>query len=188
MTEKIKPLTQIQKKYLKERVDSITSSFNNQMERACRDIIPTDIGDNKTLFKALTAGDLDWIHETNIASMVKTKVNLGDFSSYYSNEVGTIELKLIDLIVGVDDFVEKRKDIGRAQEKAKRELINQYRLKAETLTDKAILEGTDISEQVDLLRLECNKAVEQFIQEWKHVDTWNKQDKVTMADASEIVS
>tara|TARA_R110002012_G_scaffold196301_1_gene364730 strand:+ start:3933 stop:4499 length:567 start_codon:yes stop_codon:yes gene_type:complete len=188
MTEKIKPLTQIQKKYLKERVDSITSSFNNQMERACRDIIPTDIDDNKTLFKALTAGDLDWIHETNIASMVKTKVNQGDFSTYYSNGVGTIELKLIDLIVGVDDFVEKRKDIGRAQEKAKRELINQYRLKAETLTDKAILEGTDISEQVDLLRLECNKAVEQFIQEWKHVDTWNKQDKVTMADASEIVS
>jgi hypothetical protein len=56
MTNTIKPLTQIQKKYLKERVDDIVNSFNRQMERACRDITPTDIEGNKTLFKALTAG------------------------------------------------------------------------------------------------------------------------------------
>ena len=109
MTNTIKPLTQIQKKYLKERVDDIVNSFNRQMERACRDITPTDIEGNKTLFKALTAGDLDWMHDTNIASMVKTKVNQGDFSTYYSNGVGTLELQLIDLIVGVDDFVKKEK-------------------------------------------------------------------------------
>lgn len=49
------------------------------------------------------------MHDTNIASMVKTKVNQGDFSTYYSNGVGTLELQLIDLIVGVDDFVKKEK-------------------------------------------------------------------------------
>ncbi len=188
MTNTIKPLTQIQKKYLKERVDDIVNSFNRQMERACRDITPTDIEGNKTLFKALTAGDLDWMHDTNIASMVKTKVNQGDFSTYYSNGVGTLELQLIDLIVGVDDFVKKRKDIGKAQEKAKHELMNQYRLKAETLTDKAILEGTDISKQVDFLRIECNTAVVQYVREWKHVDTWDKKDEVTMSKASEMVA
>lgn len=189
MTEKIKPLTQIQKKYLKERVEDIINSFNRQMERADDNVKPTRIDENKTLFKALKSGDLDWVHEKHIASMIKTKVNQGDFSTYYSNGVGTVELKLIDLIVGVDDYVEKRKDIASAQEKAKREIKNQYRLKAETLTDKAILEGTDISEQIDIFRIECNKAVEQFVQEWKHVDTWEKEgNEINMADASEIIS
>ena len=119
MTNTIKPLTQIQKKYLKERVDDIVNSFNRQMERACRDITPTDIEGNKTLFKALTAGDLDWMHDTNIASMVKTKVNQGDFSTYYSNGVGTLELQLIDLIVGVDDFVKKKKRHRKSARKSK---------------------------------------------------------------------
>jgi|TARA_R100001460_G_scaffold35706_3_gene68567 biotin operon repressor len=189
MTEKIKPLTQIQKKYLKERVDDIVNSFNRQMERADDDIKPPLIEENKTLFKALKTGDLDWIHDTHIVSMIKTKVNQGDFSTYYSNRIGTVELSLIDLIVGVDDFARKRKEIASAQEKAKREIKNQYRLKAETLTDKAILEGTDISEQIDIFRIECNKAVEQFVQEWKHVDTWEKEgNEINMADASEIMS
>jgi hypothetical protein len=189
MTNKIKPLTQIQKKYLKERVDDIISSFNNQMERADSDIKPTKIDEKKTLFKALKSGDLDWIHEKNIASMVKNKVNQGDFSTYYSHGVGTLELKLIDLIVGVDEYVEERKYMAEKQSKAKRELKNKYRLKAETLTDKAILEGTDISEQIDLFRAECNAAVEEFVQEWRHVDTWEKEGKeINMADASEMIA
>lgn len=66
--------------------------------------------------------------------------------------------------------------------------MNQYRLKAETLTDKAILEGTDISKQVDFLRIECNTAVVQYVREWKHVDTWDKKDEVTMSKASEMVA
>ena len=189
MTEKIKPLTQIQKKYLKERVDDIINSFNRQMERADSDIKPTKIDEKQTLFKALKSGDLDWIHEKNIASMIKTKVNQGDFSTYYSNGVGTVELKLINLIVGVDEYVEERDFIAKAQSKAKREIKNQYHLKAETLTDKAILEGKDISEQLDLFRIECNKAVEKFAQEWKHVDTWEKEgNEINMAEASEMVA
>ena len=188
MTNTIKPLTQIQKKYLKERVDDIINSFNRQMDRADSDIKPNKIDQNKTLFKALKSGDLDWMHDTNIASMVKTKVNQGDFSTYYSNGVGTLELKLIDLIVGVDEFVERREDLAEAQSKAKREIKNKYRLKASALTDKAILEGTDISEQVELFRLECNKTVEQFVQEWNHAENWENEDEVTMAKASEIVA
>ena len=189
MTEKIKPLTQIQKKYLKERVDDIINSFNRQMERADDDIKPNKIDVDRTLFKALKSGDLDWIHDTNIASMIKTKVNKGDFSTYYSNGVGTVELKLIDLIVGVDDFVEKRGKLGEAQTEAKREIKHKYRFKASTLNNKAILEGTDISEQVELFRLECNDAVQQFIQEWKHVDTWEKEgNEINMANASEMVA
>ena len=189
MTEKIKPLTQIQKKYLKERVDDIIDSFNRQMERADDDIKPPVIEQDKTLFKALKTGDLDWIHDTNIVSMIKTKVNQGDFSTYYSRNIGTVELSLIDLIVGVNDFVEKRKEIANAQTNAKREIKHKYYLKASTLNDKAILEGTDISEQVELFRLECNDAVQQFIQEWKHVDTWDKEsNEINMADASEMVA
>ena len=57
------------------------------------------------------------------------------------------------------------------------------------MTDKAILEGTDISEQVELFRIECNDAVKQYTETWKHVDTWEKEGKeVNMAEASEMVA
>ena len=189
MTEKIKPLTQIQKKYLKERVDSILNSFYEEIGRARRDIKPTRIGEDNTLFKALKSGDLDWIHDKNIAMMVHTKVNQGDFSTYYEDRVGTIEITLKDLIVGAEEFVKKRKAIAYEQERAMLDLRNKYRLKASTLTDRAILEGTDISEQVESFRIECNDAIKKYIEEWKHVDTWEKEgNEVNMAEASEMVA
>ena len=94
MTEKIKPLTQIQKKYLKERVDSILESFYKEIGRARRDIEPKRIGEDNTLFKALKSGDLSWIHDTNIVAMIKTKANRAEFSTYYEDRIGTIELTL----------------------------------------------------------------------------------------------
>jgi hypothetical protein len=189
MTERIKPLTQIQKKYLKERVDDIISSFNREMERADNDIKPNKIDEKNTLFKALECRELDWLDDRNLAVMLKSKINRGNFSTYYSSGIGTVELKLVDLIVGLNDFVERRKEIAEAQTDAKRRIKKEYHLKASNLTDKAILEGTDISEQVELFRLRCNEAVEQFIQEWKHVDTWEKAGKeVNMAEASEMVA
>ena len=189
MTEKIKPLTQIQKKYLKERVDSILESFYKEIGRARRDIEPKRIGEDNTLFKALKSGDLSWIHDTNIVAMIKTKANRAEFSTYYEDRIGTIELTLRDLIVGAEEFVLKRKNIKKEQERAMLDLQNEFRLKASTLTDKAILEGTDISEQVELFRIECNDAVKQYTETWKHVDTWEKEgNEVNMAEASEMVA
>ena len=189
MTEKIKPLTQIQKKYLKERVDSILESFDKEIDRARRDIEPKKIGQDNTLFKALKSGDLSWIHDTNIVDMIKTKVNRAEFSTYYEDRVGTVELYLRELIVGAEEFVEKRKSIKKEQERVMLDLQHEFRLKASTLTDKAILEGTDISEQVELFRIECNDAVKQYTETWKHVDTWEKEgNEVNMAEASEMVA
>ena len=189
MNNKIKPLTQIQKKYLKERVDSILESFYKEIGRARRDIEPKRIGEDNTLFKALESGDLSWIHDRNIVAMIKNKVNRAEFSTYYEERIGTVELTLRDLIVGAEEFVEKRKSIKKEQERVMLDLQHEFRLKASTLTDKAILEGTDISEQVELFRIECNDAVKQYTETWKHVDTWEKAGKeVSMAEASEMVA
>mgnify|MGYP000364367768 CR=1 FL=1 len=156
-----KKLTQIQKKYLAGRIDDIRDSFNSQVDRIHYNSHEVETRITATVFDQLYK-DGTFKVKTDIATIIgsylKNDDREYDHVSFYGDRP-TLKLGLNDILTNIDDWMKTRRREKIEAEDRLKSMKDNVRMMARNLQDIAILEGRDITEELDRFQESCNKTL-----------------------------